>query len=73
MLLKEMEKAKGGQPHQKKSTGNSVLPVRTLDDMGISKKESSRWQQEADVPEEEFVAYVAEANEKGEDVTSAAV
>jgi len=41
--LAGMEKASGGQPYQN-STGNNVLPVETLRDLGISKMQSSRWQ-----------------------------
>src|SRR5207245_1566762 len=46
-LLVEMDKAKGGQPHQKsrKSTGAKREPVgTTLAELGITKKQSSQWQ-----------------------------
>ena len=43
--LRETERAKGGQPHQKKPTGNIVVPVEpTLAELGITKRESSRAQ-----------------------------
>ena len=40
-FLKRVEKAKGGQPYQQKSTGYKPEPVETLADNGISKRESS--------------------------------
>lgn len=61
-LLAEREKAKGGQPYQQKPTGDIVSPVEpppTLSDLGINKKQSSRWQQAAKVPEETFEQHVA--------------
>jgi hypothetical protein len=48
-MLALMEKNPGGGDQ---STGNGVLPVPSLDDLGIDKMQSSRWQREAKVPEE---------------------
>ncbi|MGF6877389.1 hypothetical protein [Paraburkholderia sp. MM5477-R1] len=49
-LLKAMTKARGGQPYQ--ATGQSTGPVgQTLADHGITKNQSSQWQQLADVPQ----------------------
>jgi hypothetical protein len=54
-LLKEIDKAKGGEQYHGQSTGNTVVPVTpTLDDMGLSKNQSSKYQQLANVPEKEF-------------------
>ena len=50
-----MDKATGGQPYQ--STGNTVLPVETpptLNDIGVGKMQSSRWQTIARMPEPAF-------------------
>jgi hypothetical protein len=56
-LLRETERAKGGQPHQKKPTGNITLPVEpTLAELGITKNESSKAQKLAALPEEDFQA-----------------
>ena len=57
-LLSQTEKAKGGQPFQN-PTGNKDEPVennnpKTLDEMGLTKKQSSDFQKLAAVPEEEF-------------------
>lgn len=43
-MLAAMEKKPGGGDQ---STGNGVLPVPSLDDLGIDKMQSSRWQREA--------------------------
>jgi N6-adenosine-specific RNA methylase IME4 len=58
-LLAKMEKHKGGRPNK---TGNVVLPV-SLDEIGIDKMRSSRWQQIASVPQAAFDAYLAGAVE----------
>jgi len=42
-LLAATERAKGGQPHQKKPTGNRAPPVEpTLAELGITKRESAQ-------------------------------
>jgi hypothetical protein len=56
-LLKAMEKAKGGRPSDK--TGNTTLPV-SLQELGVSKRQSADWQKLADVPDEEFDAALAD-------------
>ena len=50
-LLKDTPKAKGGQPYQ--STGNKVQPVETptLEEIGITKNQSSKWQKIASITE----------------------
>jgi len=50
------------------NAGHNVLPA--LSDFNISKMQSSRWQQMAKVPKEEFTAYVAQCDEAGREVTS---
>lgn len=72
-MLRESPKAPGGQPYQ--STGNSVLPVETptLDDIGINKMDSSRWQKIATVPSEVFEQHLAEIKDAEQEVTTASV
>lgn len=57
-LLKEMEKAKGGRPPKTASPMEAVSPP-TLEQLGVSDKQSHRWQQLADVPEEQFETALA--------------
>lgn len=65
-MLAEMELPDGRPP----KNGDGVSPLESL---GITKKQSSRWQKEAAVPEEEFTAFVAEVNQKGIELTQAAL
>jgi len=59
-LLRQMEKSKGGRPAEKaQETSDTTSPV-SLEDIGITKKQSSRWQKESEVPEEKFESFVAE-------------
>lgn len=65
-ILKEMGLA-AGRP-EKRSQG------ATISDLGISKSESSRWQQAADLPEVEFEAWLAESRGRSDGIpTSAAL
>lgn len=79
-LLRETEKAKGsrGQLSGRNSSGGStVLPPEskapTLKEIGITKTQSSRWQQAASLPEETFEQHIAEKKAKKEELTSAGV
>ena len=58
-LLQETEKATGGQPYQSNGVTSSEPPP-TLDDMGLSKNQSSKFQQLANVPEDEFEEALSE-------------
>lgn len=56
-MLKEMPKAKGGQPYQKQPTGSNIVPVEpTLADLGLDKKTSKLAQDIAALPEEKLDA-----------------
>lgn len=55
------------------SAGNPQLSQSgtiALKDVGISRNQSSRWQQEASVPDERFEQYVKEMNESARELTS---
>ncbi len=66
-LLKAMEKAKGAATKR----GSTMEP--RLADLGVTKKESHRYQQQAEVPDKEFEEHVAKVNENREELTSAGV
>jgi len=61
-MLAGMEKAK-----------NHKSSADTLSGLGISHKQSSRWQKVAGVPEEAFQGYIGKCNETGRELTSSAV
>ena len=63
-LLAEM-RLRGGDKRSK-----SHDEISRLEHFGIDRNNSSRWQQEAAVPERVFKQYVAEANKHGREITS---
>lgn len=65
-MLAVMEKAKGNQ--YTKVLGDTMSPS-TLESIGITKKQSSRWQKEAGVDEAKFESYVAECREEKKELT----
>lgn len=71
-ILKDIEKNKGGQPSQKNQSHDATSSP-TLKDMGITKDQSSRWQMEAEVSDEELEEIIEEANENEVPLTSAKV
>jgi phage N-6-adenine-methyltransferase len=74
-LLAEMKagemlaESTGGRGGDRKSS--DTMSLDSLDDLGIDKKQSSRWQQMAKVSEEDFSAYVADCRESGRELTQA--
>ena len=66
-MLKEMDKQHGSRGIGKKVDGHHVSP---LSDIGITQKQSSRWQQEARIDDEVFEEYIKKAKKKGEITTS---
>lgn len=65
-MLAAMDNAKTGP----KELGNSVLP-NSLEDLGIGKIQSSRWQREAAVDDETFESYLASCREEKREITQA--
>jgi hypothetical protein len=65
-LLSEMELSHGGRP----SKNNRSQAATSLDDLGINKSQSSRWQDQARLPEEEFRKYLADCRAAGREPTS---
>lgn len=64
-MLEELPKAVN-----RHSSGNGMLP---LEEHGISKMQSSRWQSMSRVPEEQFRLWVDETRQAGKQLTSGAV
>jgi hypothetical protein len=66
-LLKDMDKQHGARG--RRAELHDVTPP-VLEDLGISKIQSHRWQQEAALPEDAFQTYVANARARGDELTS---
>jgi N6-adenosine-specific RNA methylase IME4 len=64
-LLAETGPPRGGD-RKSKSKSHAV----TLNDLGITRMQSSRWQMEASIPEQVFVRHVAQVRAQGEELTS---
>jgi 16S rRNA G966 N2-methylase RsmD len=65
-MLKDMENVKPGRPKK----GNTMLP---LSEIGITKIQSSRWQLEAELPEDELTNHVKAVNKRGMELTSSSI
>lgn len=72
-LLGDMERNKGGEWEHREHQLQDVTSAPKLEELGISKIQSHRWQTEAQYPEEKFERYVAETKDKGEELTSVAL
>ncbi len=53
-LLREMEMAKAGRPNKSVQQDDQLDKPKTVSEMGITKDQSSKWQQLAKIPETEF-------------------
>ena len=53
-MLKESKKNKGGRPSKNPSTQGDGLSPKTLNELGISRDQSSQYQQMAELPPREF-------------------
>jgi len=62
--LLKVTTVKGGERH--KLLDGTCERISKLEDIGISKSQSSRWQAIADIPEPVFEEYIARAKEAGE-------
>ena len=71
LLLKEMELNKGGRPSQNYS--HDVTGFPSLNDIGVGRMQSSRWQLEASLPDDIFEEYITEVKSKPDELTSAGV
>ena len=66
-MLAGMDNARGKNQYTTEDS-NTTLPP-SLDDLGIDKMQSSRWQKEASVSEEEFEEYLHQCFEQSKEVT----
>ena len=66
-MLAEMPKQHGARPGD---AGLHDVTPQTLEEFGIDKAQSSRWQAEALVSDEQFAAWIAETREAEQDLTS---
>lgn len=66
-LIKMLEKNKGGRPAK---TCIDVKQVSSFSDLGITRNQAHRWQQEASVSEKEFEAYLDECTKNDQEITS---
>lgn len=67
-MLAAMEKKPAGRPSENRSHDVTDFPP-SLDDLGIDKMQSSRWQKEASVSEEDFEQYLHQCLEHSREVT----
>lgn len=76
-ILQETEKAKGSDYAGRLDLdGNRVLPSNpppTLEEIGITKIQSSRWQATASLPEDVFEKHIVETKGGGKELTSSGV
>lgn len=65
VMAKSKERARPGKPKTSRDVTITLpAPPATLQDIGISRNQSSRWQRLADVPEEKFEKALADPVEK---------
>ena len=65
-----MEKRNGGDAMHARYQGNTEVPPK-LNDLGITRVESSHWQQIAALPQKKFEQVIAETKSKESELTSA--
>jgi phage N-6-adenine-methyltransferase len=71
-LLKATPKRTGGAAMRARYHDDPAVPP-TLDEIGISRSQSSRWQTMAKLPEEQFEEHIAEVRDAGAELSSAGV
>lgn len=70
-ILAKTELNIGRPPMRNGTSPGTVLP--TLNDLGITKKQSSCWQRIAAMPETAFTAYISEIKEAAKELTTAGI
>jgi N6-adenosine-specific RNA methylase IME4 len=69
-MLKEQPKNKGQLYRGDIMSPREINPPQTLQELGITSKQSQRWQLEAEIPEEKFEQFIAETKEAADELTS---
>lgn len=69
-MLAVMEKNGGGRPAENRSRAVTGLSPK-LEDLGVTKNQSSQWQQMASVPEDRLEQYMAYSREAEQEITTA--
>jgi hypothetical protein len=68
-MLKEMPREKPGE--YQKSNDSTFDKKPSLDEIGVTKSESSSWQRIADIPEDIFEQHIAEVKDEKKELTTA--
>jgi hypothetical protein len=71
-LLDKMRRRQPEEGRPKKAYHDDTLPL-TLDDIGVSRLQASRWSQIAGISEEILVRHIEETNGHGKELTTASV
>ena len=71
LMLKGMERQKRGG--DQKSKLHNVTSIPTLEDINITKIQSSRWQKEASIPKERFEEHIKETKEAEKELTTTGI
>src|SRR5262245_53974242 len=74
LILKETaengdRRAHGDNNIKLSNVGGDTVSPPTLEEIGVTKKQSSRWQAEASIPDEQFEQVIQETKESGEELT----
>lgn len=76
-LIQKMQEegtlASQGRPNKCSPEEHLFNEVLTLEDIGISRKQSMKWQEMADLPDDKFKDFIAESKENGYELTTASV
>lgn len=67
-LLRDMDRQRQGRPEKRLQAETFSAPP-TLEELGIEKTQSHRWQRQAAVPEEDFERWVAQTRTAGGEIT----
>ena len=59
----------GGRPPKEKT--NDMVSSVSLEDLKIKAEQSSRWQLEAELPEDKFVQWIKDTRSRGDEISSA--